>query len=179
VIYTEEKADALRQELFQPPPNLPHIALPDLTYNHPNDITWYPITKEELRKAIFNPRTTKAPGLSQINYQILRWAWKANQMIIHKVINSCTNTGYHPKIWCTAIAIALAKPGKPNYSDPRAYRLIQLLECIGKVLEKIMADRLTYYLNKYKIAPYTQFGARKGSSMNDVALILTHDIQNT
>jgi retron-type reverse transcriptase len=41
-----------------------------------------------------------------------------------------------------------------------------------------MADRLTYYLNKYKIAPYTQFGARKGSSTNDAALTLTHNIQN-
>jgi hypothetical protein len=99
-------------------------------------------------------------------------------MIIHKVINSCANTGYHPKIWCTAIAIALAKPGKPDYSDPRACRLIQLLGCIGKVLEKIMADRLTYYLNKYEIAPYTQFGACKGSSTNDAAVTLTDKFQN-
>jgi hypothetical protein len=53
-----------------------------------------------------------------------------------------------PQIWCTTITIALAKPGKPDYSDPR--RLIQLLECIGKVLEKIMADRLAFFLNKYK-----------------------------
>jgi hypothetical protein len=100
-------------------------------------------------------------------------------MLIHKIINSCATIGYHPKIWHTAIAIALAKPGKSNYSDPRAYQLIQLLECIGKVLEKIMADRLTYYLNKYEIAPYTQFGACKGSSTNDTALTLTHNIRNT
>jgi hypothetical protein len=97
-IYTEEKADAFRQELFQPPPNLPNIAPPDLTHDHPNDIPWHPITKEETRKAIFNPRTTKAPGLSQINYQILRWAWKTNQTLIHKILNSCATTGYRPKI---------------------------------------------------------------------------------
>jgi retron-type reverse transcriptase len=41
-----------------------------------------------------------------------------------------------------------------------------------------MADRLTYFLNKYEIAPYTQFGACKDSSTNDTALTLTHDIQN-
>jgi hypothetical protein len=41
-----------------------------------------------------------------------------------------------------------------------------------------MADRLTFFLNKYEIAPHTQFSARKGSSTKDAALTLTHDIQN-
>jgi hypothetical protein len=104
--------------------------------------------------------------------------WNADQVIIHTIINSCTTIGYHPKIWHTTITIALAKPGKPDYSDPRAYWLIQLLECIGKVLEKIMADKLTFVLNKYTIAPCTQFGACNGSSTNNAALTLTHDIQN-
>jgi hypothetical protein len=63
----------------------------------------------------------KAPGLSQINYQILQWAWNANQTIIHVIINTCANIGYHPTIWCTAIRIALATLGKPGYSDPRVY----------------------------------------------------------
>jgi hypothetical protein len=64
-----------------------------------------------------------------------------------------------------------------DYSIPRAYHLIQLLECIGKVLEKIMADRLTYFLNKHTLTPFTQFGAHKGSSTTDAALTFTHDIQ--
>jgi hypothetical protein len=70
--------------------------------------------------------------------------------------------------------IALPKPGKTDYSEPRAYRLIPLLECIGKVLEKIMADRLTYFLNKHTLTPFSQFGACKGSSTTDVALTFTH-----
>jgi hypothetical protein len=64
-----------------------------------------------------------------------------------------------------------------DYSEPRAYHLIQLLECIGKVIEKIMADRLTYFLNKHTLTPFSQFGACKGSSTTDVALTFTHDIQ--
>jgi hypothetical protein len=85
--------------------------------------------------------------------------------------------GYHPKIWCITIEIALLKPGKTDYSEPRAYCLIQLLECIGKVLEKIIADRLTYFLNKHTLNLFSQFGARKGSSTTDAALTFTHDIQ--
>jgi hypothetical protein len=128
-------------------------------------------------KAIFHPQTSKAPGFSQISYEILRWAWLTNQSLIHSLIDGCARIGYHPKIWCIAIAIALPKPGKKDYSEPRAYHLIQLLECIGKVIEKIMADRLTYFLNKHTLTLFTQFGARKGSSTTNAALTFTHNIQ--
>jgi hypothetical protein len=40
-----------------------------------------------------------------------------------------------------------------------------------------MADRLTFFLNKHLLTPYTQFGARKGSSTTDAALTFTHNIQ--
>jgi retron-type reverse transcriptase len=42
-----------------------------------------------------------------------------------------------------------------------------------------MADRLTYFLNKYMLTPFSQFGAHKGSSTTDAALTFTHDIQTT
>jgi hypothetical protein len=176
-IYTEDKANAIHQELFQPPPDLPNTTTPDLNHENPNDLPWHPITREEVRKAIFLPRKSKAPGLSQMNYEILRWAWLANQSLFHSLIDGCARIRYHPKIWRIAIAIALPKPGKADYSEPRAYHLIQLLECIGKVIEKIMADRLTYFLNKHTLTPFSQFGAHKDSSTTDAALTFTHDIQ--
>jgi retron-type reverse transcriptase len=40
-----------------------------------------------------------------------------------------------------------------------------------------MADRLTYFLNKHTLTPFSQFGAHKGSSTTDVALMFTHNIQ--
>jgi hypothetical protein len=98
-------------------------------------------------------------------------------MLIHTIIDRCARIGYHPKIWRITIAIALLRPGKTDYSEPRAYHLIQLLECIGKVLEKIMADRLIYFLNKHTLTPFSQFRACKGSSITDAALTFTHDIQ--
>jgi len=55
------------------------------------------------------------------------------------LMQKCLETGYHPKAWCKAIAVALGKPNKPNYSNPRAYQLIMLLECLGKVLKKVIA----------------------------------------
>ncbi|KAL6306103.1 hypothetical protein BKA93DRAFT_705208, partial [Sparassis latifolia] len=64
--------------------------------------------------------------------------------IITWLMQQCFRAGYHPKAWWKAIAVALPKPRKPNYSNPRAYRLRQLLECLRKVLKCIMTNRLAY-----------------------------------
>jgi hypothetical protein len=98
-IYAEDKADTIHQELFQPPPDLPNTSIPNLTHINSNDIPWHPITKEEVCKAIFHPHKNKALGFSQISYEILRWAWTTNQMLIHTIIDGCARIGYHPKIW--------------------------------------------------------------------------------
>jgi hypothetical protein len=136
-IYTEDKANTIHQELFQPPPNLPNTTTPNLNHKNPNDLPWHPITREEVRKAIFLPRKSKAPGLSQMNYGILRWAWLTNQSLFHSLIDRCARIRYHPKIWHITIAIAPPKPGEADHPEPRAYCLIQLLEYIGKVIEKL------------------------------------------
>jgi hypothetical protein len=36
--------------------------------------------------------------------------------------------------------VVIPKPNKPNYSNPKAYRPIALLNCLRKVLEKLMSS---------------------------------------
>jgi hypothetical protein len=68
-------------------------------------------------------------------------------------MHKCLEVGYHPKSWRKVIAVTLRKPRKPDYSNPRAYRLITLLECLGKILENIVARRLTYLAGKHNLVP--------------------------
>ena len=60
---------------------------------------------------------------------------------------------------------------------PRSYRPISLLECLGKLLEKLMAARITYEVGRFNLVPTNQFGGRDKSSVIDASLSLTHDIQ--
>ena len=92
-------------------------------------------------------------------------------------MDKCIRTGYHPKLWRKAIVVALKKPNKPDYSNPRAYRLITLFKCLGKVLERIIAKRLTFLARKYDLVPTNQFGGRSNSSTNNAILTFTNDIQ--
>ncbi|KAI6154509.1 hypothetical protein EDD17DRAFT_1425043, partial [Pisolithus thermaeus] len=98
---------------------------------------WPHIMYSEVHNAIFSPSHKKAPGPSQITYLALQLAWQADATPIYLLISCCASTGFHPHVWCKTTAIALHKLGKPDYSDPRAYCLIQLEECLGKVLESI------------------------------------------
>ena len=173
----KDKCDAIRNELFQPPPPLPTEFHTDLTTPHPDDFAYEQITKTEVREALFNASTKTAPGYSQTTYKVLRWAWSDADDYFVNLMRKCLNNGYHPKEWRRAIAVALRKPRKPDYSQPRAYRLIQLLECSGKILESIVAKRLAYLVGRHNLVPGNQFGGRTHSSTSDATLAFTNDIQ--
>jgi hypothetical protein len=62
--------------------------------------------------------------------------------------------------------VVLRKPGKPDYSAPGAYRPISPLNTLGKLLEAVMAKRLSYYAETYGLLPDTQFGGRLEERQN-------------
>jgi hypothetical protein len=47
--------------------------------------------------------------------------------------------------------MVLWKPGKLDYSSPGFYHLISLLNTLGKLLEAVMARRLSYMAEKYSL----------------------------
>jgi hypothetical protein len=118
----DEKCEALRNELYQPPPALAQEFNPDISNRLEDDLPFTDITPEEIRDAIFKNKSNSAPGESQITYQVLKWAWNSpnGQKHITSLLQKCLRCGYHPKSWRKAIAIALRKPNKPDYSNPRS-----------------------------------------------------------
>ena len=76
-----------------------------------------------------------------------------------------------------AKVVPIAKPNKVDYSLPKAYRPISLLECCGKLLERIIATRLLFDLNTHSILPPSQFGSRDKHCTIDAALTIAHTAQ--
>jgi len=91
-------------------------------------------------------------------------------------MQKCLTLEYHPQQWKTAVAVALQKPSKPDYTQPRAYRLITLLECMGKILEKIIACRLTFMIGHYELISGAQSRGKANSATTDAILSFVHDI---
>ena len=80
------------------------------------------------------------------------------------------------KKWLFATIIPILKPGKdPNEAD--SYRPIALTNCLCKVMERMVNNRLLHVLEKRNmICPY-QSGFRKKRCTYDNLTRLEHDIQ--
>ena len=165
VVTHTQKCDTLRTHLFPEPPHLKNELEPDLNES-PKDIAYHSVTKREVKDAIFTVAQLNAPRISGLTGRAWRWAWDIMEDAMFNLIRLCADSGYHPKAWRMSIAVALQKPNR-IYSKPRSYRLIQLLEVLGKTLERLQAQRLSYFAAKYKLFPSTQYGWISGRSAQD------------
>ena len=61
------------------------------------------------------------------------------------------------------MGVILPKPGKKKskYATPKAYRVIALLNALGKVLERIYVIRLGYLAQTTDLLHPSQLGGRK------------------
>jgi hypothetical protein len=71
----------------------------------------------------------------------------------------------------------IPKPNRADYTLAKNFRPISLLECLGKLLEKVVAKLIYSDMAKYALVPTTQFGGRNASSTLDAGLTLLHDIE--
>jgi len=175
-ITLEEKYDILRDTLYQKPPPLPVPVVTNLTQRVPNELPYTEITHMEVSEALFSTNSNTASGPSQITYTLIKWAWPIAANLITALFQRCLNMGYYPVQWRQAVVVALRKPNKADYSQPRAYCLITLLKCLGKLLEKIVAKRLSYMVGRHELILETQFGGWSNSSTIDIAMTFVHDV---
>ena len=149
--------------LSSPPP--PEASLEDLIgYNYPPELELLPITTTEIRKAILGAPGKKAPGTDGIANLVLHLALPH---ILHRLtilFNACLTMGYCPKHFRNSATVVLRKPAKEDYSQVKSYRLIALLNTLGKALDKILANRISYLAKKYGLLPRTHRGDRKQTS---------------
>jgi hypothetical protein len=159
----------------RPPPSQFNFDIP-ATDTREAPIPDVDITMEELRAIISSFTKDTAPGLSGITYALVKWAFDADPDGILEFYKLCIKRGVHPKAFKAALVVVVPKPSKADYTNPRAYRPIALIECLGKILEKIVAKRLDFFAEHYGLVNRNQFGARTGSSTTDAGLSLTHDV---
>jgi hypothetical protein len=134
------------------------------------------ITAQEICQAIYRSNPRKAPGADEISFEMWRQLLQYVGPWIHWMYQTSVDLGYAPKSWRTAKIVALKKPGKADYTSPKAYRPISLLPTISKGLEAIMATRLSYLAERYSLLPMNHFGGRKQRSCEQALDVLVEKI---
>ncbi|CAM2701211.1 unnamed protein product [Rotaria socialis] len=127
-----------------------------------NRILTSPITIKEI-KTILKQFPNSSPGPDSIHNRCLKNYTALLFQHLEKIYNSIIDIGHIPNIWKNTNIILLLKK-KKDKKQPSSYRPISFLSCIGKILEKIIKQRMAKELNERKILPIHQAGFREHKS---------------
>ena len=117
-------------------------------------------------KCALDPAKNTAPGPDDITYEMIRQLPDSSTETLLNIINSMWRNRTFPNEWKEAIIIPLPKPDK-DHSNPSFYRPISLTSCLCKLMERMINNRLTWYLETNNLISRWQSGARQNRSTVD------------
>jgi hypothetical protein len=95
--------------------------------------------------------------------------------VITHILNCSISSGIFPTLWKEADIIPLPKKAKP--SSLSEYRPISILPFLSKVLERLVHQQLTSFLNRNDLMNPFQSGFRSGHSTATALVKITDDIR--
>lgn len=151
--------------------------LEEIIFNHDDCMPYNTsISLNEIEQALSETKTS-SPGHDSINYNMIKNLPITAKRYIQKIFNQIFDDGKYPKKWKLSLIIPILKQGKDS-SQPNSYRPISLTCCIGKVLERIINNRLQWWLDRNKLIDLCQVGFRKGHNTTDHLIQLEEIVQN-
>jgi hypothetical protein len=135
------------------------------------------VNTDEILSILKTTASDKAPGPDSIPNRFLRKCRDVLAEPLAKLFQDCLQRSDHPMPFRHSKTVVLRKPQKPTCDVAKAYRPIALLNTLGKVLEKIVARRVSALAEEHDLLPTTQMGARPGRSTVTALEMLTEQIQ--
>jgi len=127
-------------------------------------------TQGEIKQTIESSNRKKARGMDGITSDIFLRTFNKFPRIVTAIYNQCLIGGIFARRWKTAKIILIAKPGKENSMDPSNYRPISLLNIGGKVLEKLLINRINHHMYKNELLTDSKYGFTPQKSKTDAAM---------
>ncbi|RYP34155.1 hypothetical protein DL767_004382 [Monosporascus sp. MG133] len=94
-----------------------------------------------------------------VGNEALKLSRGVSEPYVEHLFTACIKLSYHPRQFRDATTVMLRKAGKKTYAEPKSWRPIALLSCLGKMLEKVIANRLKVVATQFNLLPKQQFGA--------------------
>nr|KAG5693104.1 hypothetical protein BaRGS_014054 [Batillaria attramentaria] len=135
------------------------------------------ITIVELLKAIKQLKKKKSPGPDNITNEMLQHLGNTALHKLLDIFNLSWTEGQVPQCWKEAKMIPVLKKGK-NRTKVLSYRPISLTSCVCKTMERIINQRLQWYLEKDSIITPEQAGFRRYRSTEDQTTHLAQVIED-
>ncbi len=176
-----EKAAALATRFFpSPPADLSDIHDPALVRGWETRIpATQLVTPDDIHEVLSKAGPWKAPGEDNLPMGLLKACGKPLCRILAVLATKCLELGWFPNRFKRAKTVVLQKPGKApkTYQTLGGYRPIALLPNLGKVIEAIVARKVTKAAEAASILPDEQMGNREHRSTELAVRLVVAQVQ--
>lgn len=135
-----------------------------------------PVDTNTVILTIKHLQETKSFGSDNISLRFIKDSLFVIAFYLTFIINTSLVTGTFPTSWKHAIVVPLYKNG--DVDDVSNYRPISLLTIFSKLLEKIVANQLSAYLENNGLLSNSQHGFRPKLSTETALTVMTDKIYN-
>jgi hypothetical protein len=125
--------------------------------------------------AFKKPAARKALGITGIKYMHYREIERKHLIKVLVLVADHIEKGFSPQSWKEQIVTVLAKPDRLDFSVPKAYRPISLLECLSKTAERAIAERMKEHVVQWNLAQ-EQHIAKRGQGTETAFAVLATEI---
>ncbi|KAF8684340.1 hypothetical protein AX14_004144 [Amanita brunnescens Koide BX004] len=148
----------------------------------PQELTrdWPAISIAEIRDMLKLTSNCSAPGPDNISWHHLKAIFDIEHVdrSICLLFNNICNAGIWPRWFKESVSVIIPKPKKTDYTLPKSYRPIALLNTLGKLLTKIIANRLQFDAAAHSLLHQGQCGGVQKHTTIDAGLALLDFINN-
>ena len=123
-------------------------------------------SKKELEDQLHNIKLKKAPGPDQVCAEHLRHLGPTARRALLHLLNGSWTTLRVPAAWKRATIIPILKHGK-NPKLVGSYRPIALTSHLAKLMERLIATRLTHIIDRDRLIPPEQVGFCRGRAADE------------
>jgi len=141
-------------------------------------MVWVSFSKAEFISSINKCNNLLFLGPNKLMWRYLKCIVK-NNICLKKIINiadTCFELDHWPLHFKVSTSIIIPKPNKELYNSSKAFGPIILLNTIGKLIEKVISDRLQFQSISSNFIHLSQLYRLKQQLTSDASIILTYFI---
>lgn len=156
------------------PPDLNEQNNDDSTNAFNNDP---PFTEIEVDSVIHNLKKNVTPGPDNITTTFIQTLYTYHKQFLIKIFNAALKLGHFPEVWKNSRIILIPKKElDKNNPQPNQFRPIAINSIFGKILEKLLNDRIYFHLFTNNHLPPNQFGFTHNTSTTQALLNIKDSI---